>query len=192
LLYNAVGNDPMRGALVGSVVDGVAMSFAGVGTPYGKIDPITKTSEIFPRMEQRPEEMVEVFRKTDNGNEIRIFEETGYIMSDAAREGYREGGNNIVAALNASVKAHEIQLKFWWGSQKAYNEAHGHFGTDLGNMEGVAPRSMVSFGTSLHSIRNIQGQYLMRGWVPKRLLTPQTISTSNESEVLINHMIRLR
>ncbi len=36
LLYNALGNDPMRGALVGSVVDGVAMSFSGVGTPYGK------------------------------------------------------------------------------------------------------------------------------------------------------------
>lgn len=37
LLYSALGKDPMRGAQVWSVVDGAAMSFSGVGTPYGKL-----------------------------------------------------------------------------------------------------------------------------------------------------------
>lgn len=59
------------------------------------------------------------------------------------------------------------------GYPKAYAEARGHFGIEK---EEVGEWSLISFTTDLNSIRTILGEYIMWGWVPKRLLIRQVMN----------------
>ena len=132
--------------------------------------------------------------------EMMIFQESGYIMSDAAREVYaaaRYGENksikhSIEAARKASNQAHKIQLKYW-GSLDDYVQAHALFPDEIGD---IAPRSLISFTTN----PDILGKFYTpgRGIVLTREVTvpyhpdfiiPQKLEESGESEVLVLNMI---
>lgn len=92
---------------------------------------------------------VEIYRGTDRMTE----KETGYIMSDAAQQGYMdaiygkglEGDAAINHALESSKKAEVLNIEHF-GSMEEYVKAHGLGGTEF---SGPAPRS-------LHRLQQIQ------------------------------------
>lgn len=84
-----------------------------------------------------------VYRGTSISSELQIHAETGQLMSDAARAGYMESGGSVAAARAASEAAHAAGIQTW-GSEAAYAEAHGAFGTELSQFR---PRSMISVTT---------------------------------------------
>jgi RHS repeat-associated protein len=152
------------------------------------LDPLRRTDPL-----GLSETCTTIYRGTDFGNERRIFEETGHVMSDAARRGYMESrmaGNSIERALEdamtASIAAHQKQLDVW-GSLGAYVEAHGHWGQEITQF---GERSLISFTTD-PSVTNRFGGTVFSGAVPTNRLIPQTIGGS-EAEVLVEHMIKLR
>lgn len=137
-----------------------------------------------------------IYRGTNFQSEHLIFEETGYVMSSAARRGYemaiREGASNakaIDAALRASKQAHAHHLGLWKGSLRDYVQAHGEWGDEYERVFGK--RSMISFTTNPNTAASFGGQ-IFSGDVPSKLLIPQTIDGATEAEVLILHMIQLR
>jgi len=135
-----------------------------------------------------------VYRGTDKGLEVGLYEETGYLMSDAARITYEEalrGGashsQSLAEALRASRAAHKKQLAHW-GTLGKYVEAHGLRGTEI---RAVGQRSMISLTTD-PTVAPTFGKYVMSGEVPSKLLLPQTIPGATESEMLALHLIQLR
>jgi RHS repeat-associated protein len=135
----------------------------------------------------------EIFRGSSNGEESRIFNETGYIMSEAAKQAYgdamRAGASQeeaIAEALAASVAAHEQNIAVW-GSLDNYVQAHGQWGY---NIEAVGEkRSMISFSTD-PAVANGFGDPVRSAVVPTSSVIPQTLPGSTESEVLVPHMLK--
>ncbi len=134
-----------------------------------------------------------IFRGSSNGKETEIFNETGYIMSDAAKQAYLEamgaGASQeqaIADALAASVAAHEQNIAVW-GSLDNYVQAHGEWGY---NIEEVGEkRSMISFSTD-PAVASGFGDPVRSAVVPTSSVIPQTLPGSTESEVLVPHMLK--
>ncbi|WP_170229025.1 RHS repeat domain-containing protein [Polyangium fumosum] len=136
-----------------------------------------------------------VYRGTNFGEELYIHEQTGLLMSDAARDAYRFASDAgattdqaIAAALRASKAAHAQNVAHW-GSLDNYVQAHGLWGIDLGKM--TPRRSMISLTTD-PDVAGRFGSRSFSGSVPTKLLIPQSIDGATEAEVLILHMIALR
>jgi hypothetical protein len=140
---------------------------------------------------------VTIYRGTRIWHEIEIADETGLLMSDAARIGYsesRRAGSGISEAIVqgrlASGAAHDVHLASW-GSADWYVQAHGEFGHQISM---IAPRSLISFTTD----PNVAAHYAGAGGrifsitVPRSSLIFQTLPGAGEAEVLVKHMIRWR
>lgn len=75
------------------------------------------------------DDLVTVYRGTDQGLANMIAEESGHLMSDAARSTYA-GTGSMEEAMKASQQAHADALQAW-GSLDNYVQAHGSFGTEM-------------------------------------------------------------
>jgi RHS repeat-associated protein len=161
----------------------------GLGSNGGNI-------RIIPRNPKAP---LPIYRGTYLTQEIEIFQESGYIMSNAAQTAYREARyeknlpikRSIQYARKASQKAHKVQLDFW-GSLDEYVRAHSGAPDDVRQ---IGVRSMIFFTTKSKEVNRFMtsesGIIVTREIpYPYALIMPQTWETSNESEVLVLHMIK--
>ena len=107
-------------------------------------------------------------------------------MSDAARVGYVESGGSIEAARSASEAAHAAGIDAW-GSEGAYAQAHGAFGTELST---IGPRSMISVTKDPAVAKIFAGPAgrVFSTVVDPSILIPQTLDGAGELEFLIRHM----
>jgi hypothetical protein len=136
-------------------------------------------------------DMVTVYRRTDHVVELQIQQETGLILSDAARRAYVGTGGDLDVAHAYSASAHENAVRVW-GSENDYVQAHGEFGTEITSVSG--DRSMVSVTTDPDVAARFGGKHAVtfRAEVPRDSLIPQTLPTSNESELLAPHSIPMQ
>ena len=137
-----------------------------------------------------------VFRGTNNANELQIASESGYLFSDAGREGYmsaRAAGLTVQDATQtalATSSAAEARQVGIWGGFANYVEAHGAFGTEL---NAVGPRSLVSVTTNpaiAGRFADLNGAIFSLS-VPSSAVTAQTLFGAGESELLIRNGIRV-
>ncbi|WP_327349392.1 DUF6531 domain-containing protein [Streptomyces sp. NBC_01321] len=134
------------------------------------------------------DEKVPVYRGTDFMSENMVADETGRLMSEAARRAYLEGGS-VEDALRASQEAHAVALREW-GSPEALAHAHAEFGTDM--QKAFGDRSVMSFTTD----PEVAKVFARGGPVYRAMINPsegfwQTLPGAGESEVLIPHMIKV-
>ncbi|WP_160311858.1 hypothetical protein [Paenibacillus sp. IHB B 3415] len=78
----------------------------------------------------KAEDLVTVYRGTDKYLENSIYDEIGYLLSDATQIAYRESGD-FASAYKASQSTHEKWLNIWYNNLDDYVQAHSAFGTDL-------------------------------------------------------------
>lgn len=140
------------------------------------------------------DEMITIFRGTSHGAELQVLDETGMVMSDAARIAYLEAtgagasmDDALAAARAASESAHARQLATWWNSLDDYAQAHGAFGQEIAVF---GPRSMISFTTDVSvTARFVNGGRVISTTVPRSSVLFQTLEGSTEAEVFIIHML---
>lgn len=113
-----------------------------------------------------------------------VYDETGLIMSDAARNKYLETGD-IDLAYTTSQNTHQEWIDIW-GDQDTYVQAHGEFGTELSQTFNK-DRTMVSVTTDPNVAKYFAGDngIVYQIQVPASDLVPQTIKGAGESEYLI-------
>ncbi len=152
-----------------------------------------------PVKEQTPNskgENVTIYRGTSNVAENWAFQETGYIMSDAAVNTYMDATRNgagipeaLQAAQAAAEAAHANQLEVW-GSSNDYAQAHSAFGSEISIF---GPRSMISFTTDQSVAEYYAGREgtVYSTTVPASNLISQTLPGAGESEVLVLFMLLL-
>lgn len=133
------------------------------------------------------ERMIQVYRGTKIGEENNIYEETGHLLSDAGREGYRELGDSIDGAYKHASDVHDKWVKIW-GSERDLVEAHAEWGQEVPQAFGLR-RTFMSVTTDLKEAKRFadlaDGGRVYGGLVPESMLLRQTLSTSGESEYLI-------
>lgn len=131
-----------------------------------------------------------IYRGTNRKIEHDIAEETGYIMSDAAREvfldaKYLDGRSNqkaIDIALKASQKAHDENVAYR-ESLEAYVNAHSFEGNEI---DIPAGRSMISFSTNKDKSQEF-GSTIYETKTNDFI----TQTKGGESEVLVLHIIKV-
>ena len=128
--------------------------------------------------------LVTVYRGTNNMNEIMIYDETGMLMSDSARRTYFETGD-IAQAYAKSQADHEQWISIW-GDEDTYIQAHGEFGGELSREFGIE-RSMISVTTDKNVAQYFAGDggTVIEMQVSASNLHQQTIVGAGESEYLI-------
>ncbi|MEW1688987.1 putative T7SS-secreted protein [Streptomyces sp. NPDC091265] len=135
-----------------------------------------------------PDGKVEVFRGTRFTAENQIADETGHLMSEAAKRAYFEG-NSIEDALRVSQEAHASALAEW-GGPDALAQAHAEFGTDMHAAFG--DRSVMSFTTDLERAKYFaEGGSVYRAMIHPSEGIWQSLPGATESEVLIPNMIKV-
>ncbi|MEH2058166.1 MAG: hypothetical protein V7K97_18790 [Nostoc sp.] len=125
-----------------------------------------------------------IFRGTDISLEKYIFEESGYILSDAAQTRYMENGGNIKDAIEHAKSVHQEWLKIW-GNENDFAQVHGLYGGELPR-DFKLRRTLISV-TSEPDVVGTFGSTVFQGNVPKSILIPQTFPGSGESEYLIRY-----
>jgi RHS repeat-associated protein len=139
---------------------------------------------------------ITIYRGTSHTLEIQVLQDSGYVMSDAARRVYTEsiyGGVSNEEALSlarlASENAHGIQVRTW-GNLNNYVQAHSAFGTEISVF---GPRSMTSFTTDPNIASSFAGRngIIISAEVPRNSVIFQTLPGANESEVLVPHILRV-
>jgi hypothetical protein len=124
-----------------------------------------------------------------------VLAESGYVLSDAARISYfeaRYAGASVESALEsahtASVAAHAVQLRTWWGSLNGYAQAHGAWSREISVF---GPRSLISFTTNPARAAYFAGPggQIISTAMPGYLIIPQTLTGATESEVLLMHLV---
>jgi RHS repeat-associated protein len=142
------------------------------------------------------DDLVTIYRGTSNVAELGVLNESGFVMSDAARAAYMEsryaGAPLEVAtgeAMAASRRAHAAAVETWGGLDN-YVQAHGAFGTELSS---IGPRSLISWTTDQARATYFAGPNgtVLTASVPRSSLLPQTLPGATESEQLISHMLQL-
>ena len=129
-----------------------------------------------------------IYRGTDFGDEHRVVNETGYIMSDAARRAYLEASYSVSTqeainiGLRASQEAHNRNINHF-GSLEAYMDAHSDKGTEI---EIPAGKSMISFSTD-ESVSHLFGDTIYKAETNDFI----TQTKGGESEVFVLHMIKV-
>ena len=161
--------------------------------------PTNDSSESKPPVQEQShhnDQNITIYRGTSHGREIEVTQDSGYIMSDAARSAYQEArydGASVAEALQAAQAAAEVahanQLEEW-GSLNNYIQAHGEWGSEI-NMFG--PRSMISFTTDPDIAANYAGKdgVIFSTTVPLSSVIVQTLPGAGEAEVLVLFMVRL-
>ena len=125
-----------------------------------------------------------VNRGTNRYMEMSLYDETGYVLSEAAQKRYLANGGDIEDALAYSQKIHEKWIDEF-GSLDAYVQAHAKYGSELSDMYGM-PRTMISTSDELARAKYFGGEngMLFEGPLPKNAYK-QTLETSTENEYLI-------
>jgi RHS repeat-associated protein len=139
---------------------------------------------------------ITIYRGTSHTLEIQVLQDSGYVMSDAARRVYTESiyrgvssEESLSLARLASENAHGIQVGTW-GNLNNYVQAHSAFGTEISVF---GPRSMTSFTTDPSIAASYAGRngIVISAEVPRTSVIFQTLPGANESEVLIPHILRI-
>lgn len=126
---------------------------------------------------------IRVYRGTDNYNEIWINDETGHLLSDAARREYLETGSMDVAYESTRL-THQKWIDIW-GSEARFIEEHSLRGTEFPREFGM-DRTFMSVTTDLSVAQHYAGSgRVYSALVPASQLLKQTLATSTESEYLI-------
>jgi hypothetical protein len=143
----------------------------------GKLISVTKTLR---KGESGP--TLELFRGTDRYLELKNYDETGYILSDAAAIKYAET-KNIDEALKYADEVHQKWIKEF-GSIEEYAKAHSKYGVKLEEMYGM-PRTLISASdkeaTAIYFAK--EGQ-VFSGKVDPNTVFQQKLETSTESEYI--------
>jgi RHS repeat-associated protein len=159
---------------------GGVRAYGYVRNPLTQIDPLGLSQEL-------PPGMIRIFRTTDRAQENQIFHETGYIMSDAAQEGYKQGGT-LQHALARSEHVHGTNVDAL--GEEGYAWAH------QGGANWALPaheRSFISFSTDEAGARRWaeqNGNQLYAAVVHPSQVN-WTTHGGTETEVLASHMIRV-
>lgn len=127
---------------------------------------------------------VTVYRGTRTGAELQAYDETGHLLSDAARTAYLEGGSLAEAYASAS-RTHAEWVSIW-GSEGTFVEAHGAFGTELSQSFHL-PRTLLSVTTDPAVAARFAGPLgrVFSATVPRSALLTQTLQGAGESEMLL-------
>ncbi|HSP77746.1 MAG TPA: hypothetical protein VLQ93_04420, partial [Myxococcaceae bacterium] len=132
------------------------------------------------------DDYVSICRGTNLTAELQAFDDTGHLMSEAARRTYFDTGSET-AAYQSSERLHG-EWVFLWGGERHYAEAHGAFGQELPQAFGM-DRTLISVTTDPTVARRFAGVggKIFVGRIPRAQLIPQTLSGSTESEYLLRH-----
>jgi len=142
---------------------------------------------------QENKEQITVFRGTTFTDEHQVHDETGLLMSEAARRAYNEEmyisgdtGKAILAASRENLVCHsELLRKYGGETALAVAQSDGSFTSK------EYPRSMFSVTTNESVARrfaNGPGGKVYSATIPKGMLVRQTLSSSNESEYFVRGM----
>ncbi|WP_206207917.1 RHS repeat-associated core domain-containing protein [Ahniella affigens] len=127
---------------------------------------------------------VYVYRGTNRGTEIQVFDETGHLMSDAAIRSLLENGGDIDDAYATAQALHQQWIEAM-GSDRAYIEAHSSKGTELQREYGI-PRTLMSVTTDPQvAATYAKDGNVFGGLVPRSELLKQTLEGAGESEYVI-------
>lgn len=138
------------------------------------------------------EDYVLLRRGTNTTAENRAYGESGFILSDAAREKYLElsfGGGQVYIAevLRHANEEHQRWLDHFGGDLSAYAEAHALRGTELSKEVGLS-RTLISTTDDADEF----GRYFTPGKGAAYLgifrredVIVQTLETSGEGEYLV-------
>jgi hypothetical protein len=133
-----------------------------------------------------PPDTIPIYRGTSYYLELSVQQDTGMLMSDAARIAYAETGS-LDAARAASQRAHAAGIEAW-GSEDLYAQAHAEWGSEIAE---VGDRSMISFTTDpavAKQFAGANGTVFTANASPDDLIY-QSLPGAGESEVLVRHMI---
>ncbi|WP_367393172.1 polymorphic toxin-type HINT domain-containing protein [Lewinella sp. LCG006] len=134
-------------------------------------------------------------RGTDFSNEREILDESGYILSDAARVRYNEtfyqpGGPNMEDVIQYSDNIHQQWLGIFNGDIDAYAQAHAQAhlnGQSLEEIYGLKRTliSTTSDGTEIDNFytAGVGNKYI--GVFERSRVIEQTLPSSSESEFLV-------
>ena len=139
-----------------------------------------------PKGANKADNLLTVYRGTQSTAEQMIYDETGYLMSDATRRAYMET-ESIEEAYKATKPIHDEWIQIW-GDENTYVQAHGEFGIELPREFGL-DRTMMSVTTDPSIAQSFAGEYgtVYEGQIPSSQLIPQTLKGSGESEYLIKY-----
>ena len=116
--------------------------------------------------------------------ELEIFNETGYILSDAAQNRFRENGGNLTDAIAHTRELHQKWLRIF-GSEKNYAIQHSVMGTELPKEFGL-DRTLISVTEDISNVSTF-GNNRFQGVLSKSWLIPQTLPDAGEGEYLIRY-----
>ena len=124
-------------------------------------------------------------RGTDRTGELIAYDQSGYILSDAARSKYLETGN-LEEALTHTDDVHQQWLDIFNGDINAYAQAHALNGTEMESIYGLK-RTLVSTTSDKSQVGTFipNGGEEFIGVFEKNKVIQQTLDTSTESEYLI-------
>ncbi|MDN3579131.1 RHS repeat-associated core domain-containing protein, partial [Chitinimonas viridis] len=127
-------------------------------------------------------EVLRVYRGTARSSENSAWRYTGFMMSDAAREGFFENDFSLAAALAAGAKRH-YELLFRFRSEELMAQAQTLTGTEFP----FTPRSMFSVTTNLEVARSFAGfnGAVYYADIQRRFLVKTPVATSTEDEYFI-------
>jgi filamentous hemagglutinin len=125
-----------------------------------------------------------VFRGTDLYRERQLFEQSGWILSEAAGSRYLENGGNLEDALKFSEAEHQRWLEIW-SNENDFVQAHGAFGQEIRRDFGL-DRTLISTSTDRTIVDRFGGS-IFQADVPDSMLIRQTLPGAGESEFLIRH-----
>ena len=125
-----------------------------------------------------------VYRGTRATAELEAYSETGHLLSEAGRRGLAEGGS-LESAYASAESTHAKWLGIW-GSEGAFVEAHGAFGTELSQAFRL-DRTLMSVTTDASVAARFAGPAgrVFSAVVPRSALIQQTLLGSGESEFLL-------
>jgi hypothetical protein len=133
---------------------------------------------------------IKVYRGTHLYREIELWRETdGYVMSEAARDGYSArafDGADFESAWRAAIVDSNVAfakaVSTWYGVE-SFCRAHSLWGGELSSLIGGRP--MISWTTDLAMAQRFAGHdgYVLTATVP--LTSILTRGTNEESEVLL-------
>jgi len=130
------------------------------------------------------ERMVMVYRGTNIGIENQMYDASGHLFSDAARQGFYETGT-VEGAYSRAEAAHQQWIDVL-GGEARYVEAHSSQGLELSGNHGGLDRTFISVTDSLsEATRFANGGRLYGGLVRESTLLRQTLGTAGENEYLI-------
>ena len=141
---------------------------------------------VMPEAKFGERESITLFRGSSRGLEERVFQDTGYIMSDAAIRKYMET-YSVDEAISYAKSVHKQYIKIF-GSEEAYAIAHAKLGSELENIYKL-PKTFISF-TSDEQRSYYFGVPVYRVQTNFEEIFKQRLNTSTEYEKLFRFAVK--